>query len=196
MPPKPKYTREQIVATALQVVSQKGAQALTAKELGNALGMSTSPIFTVFDSMLEVQAAVAEAAMARFESYAHRTGGEMPPFKQVGMQMIRFAKEEPQLYRLVFMSPNRNVKSFDDIYAQLGSVADECLEAIQRDYALSPADARCLFEHTWIYTFGIGVLCATGMCSFSEEQASTMLTQDFTAMLNLLKTAPGAAASR
>ena len=55
MPPKPKFTKEEIVQTALQVVSQKGVEALTAKELGDALGSSSRPIFTVFNSMKEVQ---------------------------------------------------------------------------------------------------------------------------------------------
>ena len=34
MPPKPKFTREEIVQTALGIVSKKGEEALTAKELG------------------------------------------------------------------------------------------------------------------------------------------------------------------
>lgn len=187
MPPKPKYTREEITAAALEVVSQKGIAALTAKELGHALNTSTTPIFTVFDSMQDVQNEVKAAAMARFEAYAHKTGADMPIFKQIGMKMILFAKEEPWLYQLVFMSANSDVRSFDDIYARLGTVADECLDTIRRDYGLSDTDARTLFEHTWIHTFGIGVLCATGMCHFSDEQVSQMLTQDFTAMMTLLK---------
>ena len=48
MPPKPKFTREEIVQTALDIVSRKGVEALTAKELGDALGSSARPIFTVF----------------------------------------------------------------------------------------------------------------------------------------------------
>ena len=35
MPPKPKFTKEEIVQTALEVVSQKGAAALTAQELAD-----------------------------------------------------------------------------------------------------------------------------------------------------------------
>lgn len=189
MPPKPKYTREQIVSAALGVVSRQGIDALTAKELAHALDTSTTPIFTVFTSMQEVQGAVKDAALQRFETYAHRAVGELPLFKQIGMRMIHFAKEEPQLYRLVFMSRNAEVKSFEGIYAHLGGVADECLAAIRRDYGLSAESARALFEHLWIHTFGIGVLCATGMCDFSMEQISRMLTEDFTAMLRMLKSA-------
>ena len=72
MPPKPKFARDEIVQAALTIVSEKGVEALTAKELGDALGASARPIFTVFASMKEVQDAVREAAMRRFESYAEQ----------------------------------------------------------------------------------------------------------------------------
>ena len=84
MPPKAKFTKEQITKAALGVVSEKGVQALTAKELGAALGTSTTPIFTVFNSMQEVQDAVMLAAMERFEEYAHKAAHLGPVFKQVG----------------------------------------------------------------------------------------------------------------
>ena len=187
MPPKAKFTKEQITKAALGVVSEKGAQALTAKELGAALGTSTTPIFTVFNSMQEVQDAVMLAAMERFEEYAHKAAHIKPVFKQVGMQMILFAKEEPKLYQLIFMSSIGEAQSFDDIYAHLGSLADECLDVLQKDYDLSKDNAKTLFEHVWIHTFGIGALCATGVCDFSHKQIAEMLTQDFTAMMMLMK---------
>ena len=187
MPPKAKFTKEQITKAALGVVSEKGAQALTAKELGAALGTSTTPIFTVFNSMQEVQDAVMLAAMERFEEYAHKAAHIKPVFKQVGMQMILFAKEEPKLYQLIFMSSISEAQTFDDIYAHLGSVADECLDVLQKDYDLSKDNAKTMFEHVWIHTFGIGALCATGVCDFSHEQIAEMLTQDFTAMMMLMK---------
>lgn len=187
MPPKPKFTKEEIVSAALSAVSKNGIDFLTAKSLGNVLNTSATPIFTVFNSMREVQDAVKIAAMEHFETYARKVGTDMPIFKQVGMQMILFAKEEPQLFKLIFMSQNSNVKSFEDIYAHLGSIAEECLNTIQKDYNLSEKDAKTLFEHSWIHTYGIGALCATGMCDFSKEQISSMLTQDFTAMMMLLK---------
>ena len=187
MPPKAKFTKEQITKAALGVVSEKGVQALTAKELGAALGTSTTPIFTVFNSMQEVQDAVMLAAMERFEEYAHKAAHLGPVFKQVGMQMILFAKEEPKLYQLIFMSSISEAQTFDDIYAHLGSVADECLDVLQKDYDLRKDDAKTMFEHVWIHTFGIGALCATGVCDFSHEQIAEMLTQDFTAMMMLMK---------
>ena len=183
MPPKPKFTKEEIVAAALELVSEKGIEALTARELGVRLGSSARPIFTVFNSMEEVQEEVRAAALKRFESYAEKAMHYTPVFKQVGMQMILFAIEEPKLYQLVYMSENAGATDFESIVERLGDVAQLCVDVIQRDYSLSEKDAKALFEHVWIYTFGIGALCATGMCRFSQEEIIQMLGQDFMAML-------------
>ena len=53
--------------------------------------------------------------------------------------------------------------------------------------ALTPEQARVLFEHVWIYTYGVGVLCATRMCHFSNEALGRMLTTQFQAMMLLVK---------
>ena len=187
MPPKPKFTKEAIIEAALELVSEKGMSALTSRDLGSRLGSSARPIFTVFNSMEEVQEEVKKAAIKRFESYAEKAIHYTPAFKQIGMQMILFAKEEPKLYQLGFMIENHNNHSFDDIYERLGDVAIQCVDVIQKDYGLSEADAKKLFEHVWIHTFGIGALCATGMCDFSEEQIIEMLGHDFVAMLVHIK---------
>ncbi|MDY5987040.1 MAG: helix-turn-helix domain-containing protein, partial [Lachnoclostridium sp.] len=66
MPPKPKFTRDEIVAAALDMVSERGMEALTARDLGQRLGSSARPIFTVFENMEEVQKEVRKAAMQRY----------------------------------------------------------------------------------------------------------------------------------
>lgn len=188
MPPKPKFTKDEIVQTALEVVSRKGVEALTAKELGCALGSSARPIFTVFNSMKEVQTEVRAAAMRRFERFAEQKLPDMPLFKQIGMRMVLFGAKEPKLYQLLFMQENRNAVRFDDVFGELGISAETCIRSIQEAYRLTEAEAKLLFENVWIYTFGIGALCATRMCLFSEERLGEMLSTEFQAMMLLVKT--------
>ena len=188
MPPKPKFTREEIVDAALSIVSERGVDALTARELGERLDSSARPVFTVFKNMEEVQAEVRAAAMRRFEAFAPADeDGDMPLFKQVGVRMVRFGLQEPKLYQLLFMQENCGADSFDGVFSALDTAADLCIDVLCRDYALSRAEARALFETVWIYTFGVGALCATGVCRFSEERLSQMLTTEFQAMLTLVK---------
>lgn len=187
MPPKPKFTREEIIDAALKIAADRGLKALTSRELGAALGSSARPIFTVFDSMDEVHSEVRRAAMARFEGYTSRAKNGTPIFKQVGLQMILFAEEQPKLFRLLFMSENSEARSFDDLFATLGDTAVLCIEVIQSEYSLNYDEAMLLFRNVWIYTYGLGALIASGTCRFAEKDIREMLSREFTAMLMLIK---------
>lgn len=183
MPPKPKFTKEEIVSAALNLVSESGIESLTARELGARLGSSARPIFTVFSGMEDLQIEVRAAAMRRFETTTIDCADALPPFKRIGMKMILFGINEPHLYRLLFMQENKTAVSFEDIFKTLGATAVQCIEAIERDYALCKTEAKLLFETVWIHTFGIGTLCASKMCKLSEEQLGDLLTVEFEAVM-------------
>lgn len=187
MPPKPKFTREEIAAAALRVISMNGINSLTAQALGKELGSSSRPIFTVFKNMEEVRQEVRVAALQHFERFAVKAVHYTPAFKQFGMQMILFALEEPNLYQLLFMEGDGQTHSFKEVFANLGEPAGVCIGILQKEYGLSENEAMVLFRHVWIYTYGVGSLCATGMCRFTEEEINDLLGQDFMAMLIRIK---------
>ena len=187
MPPKPKFTRDEIVAAALDMVSERGMEALTARDLGQRLGSSARPIFTAFENMEAVQTEVRKAAMQRFNDYTNTGVHYTPAFKQFGMQMILFAKEEPKLFQLLFMTENEKARSFEDIFEELGDMSKLCINVIMKDYQLSEQDAMQLFKHVWIHTFGIGALCAAKVCDFDEKEVSEMLTESFIGMMIVVK---------
>lgn len=187
MPPKPKFTKDEIVAAALDMVSEQGMEALTARDLGQRLGSSARPIFTVFENMEAVQKEVRKAAMQRYNDYTNKGVHYTPAFKQFGMQMILFAKEEPKLFQMLFMTENEKAKSFEDIFEELGDMSKLCIEVIVKDYQLAEQDAMQLFKHVWIHTFGIGALCAAKVCDFDEKEVSEMLTESFIGMMMVVK---------
>lgn len=187
MPPKPKFTKDEIVAAALDMVSERGMEALTARDLGQRLGSSARPIFTVFENMEAVQKEVRKAAMQRFNDYTNEGVQYTPAFKQFGMQMILFAKEEPKLFQMLFMTENEKAKRFEDVFEELGDMSKLCIELIIKDYQLAEQEAMQLFKHVWIHTFGIGALCAAKVCDFDEKEVSEMLTESFIGMMMVVK---------
>ena len=187
MPPKAKYTREEIIDIAVDLAAERGINALTARELGAALGTSSRPIFTAFRNMDEVIMEVRKAALARFEVYARKAMEFTPVYKELGVQMIAFATEQPKLYRLLFMTEKPEAENFDDVFANLGDMATLSVEVIQRDYELSYENAKLLFKHNWIHTYAIGALIATGVCKFKPSEIQDMLSREFVAMLMLIK---------
>ncbi len=183
MPPKAKFTREQIVKAALDIVERDGADALTARALGQALKSSARPIFTVFDSMDDVRAAAVDAAKSVYAEYVARGLAESPAFKGVGTEYIRFAAEKPKLFRLLFMSERDGATDVNTVLGAIDDSAPAILQSIIDGYSLDRAAAERLYLHLWLYTHGIAALIATGVCEFTAGDISDMLTSVFVGML-------------
>lgn len=181
MPPKPKFTREELVMAALDMVRKDGIAALTARDLGARLGTSARPIFTAFANMEELKNEVAKAAAAFFKSYAEHFTEYVPAFKQMGMQMVSFAKEEPHLFAFLFMQKNPSASG------DLEELERECTEILEREHDLSAEDAKMLFAQVWTFTFGLSVFSAMGVYAFEEEEISEMLTREFTGAVLMIK---------
>ena len=187
MPPKPKFSKEEIIDAALDIVSRDGVAALTARELGEKLGCSSSPIFTVFKSMDEVMQAIRVEAMRRYDKYVSRARDYYPSFKAIGILMLRYAKEQPKLFQLLFMTENAQARRFDDVFDALGETAKLCIEFVTDDYGLTEEQARFLFQYVWTFTYGVSAMSATGMCDFSEDELISMLGNEFMSVMSFIK---------
>lgn len=187
MPPKAKYTREEIIEKAFEMTRENGIDSVAARELGKQLGTSSSPIFTAFKNMEELQGEVRKKAMKEFESCVSDAMNYTPAFKYVGMKMIEFAMREPKLFQLLYMREHDGSQSFAMLVEKLGDTVGVCIEIMQRDYDLSREDAELLFQQTWLHTFAICVLVAGKVCTLSMEEISRILSVEFQGILMLIK---------
>lgn len=187
MPPKSKYTREEIVAKAFEMARVRGIDAVVARELAKELGTSTSPIFTTFKNMEELQQEVRKLALKEFESYVSDALNFTPAFKYVGMKMIEFAMREPKLFQLVYMREHDGSQSFAMLVEELGDTVGVCIEIMQKEYTLSREEAEVIFRQVWLHTFGICVLVAGKVCWLTPEEISEMLSMEFKGALMLIK---------
>lgn len=187
MPPKAKFTKEEIIEAALEIVRSEGFSALTARALGEKLGSSARPVFTVFQSMEEVQQAVIDAAKALYREYVRRGLADTPAFKGVGTQYILFSVNEPRLFQLLFMKEQTNIPGLSSVLPVIDESYDAILSSVMDGYDLPRETAERLYRHLWIYTHGIAALCATKMCRFTPEEISVMMTEVFKGLLISLK---------
>lgn len=191
MPPSAKFTKEEIVAAALGIVRASGFDALTARALGTALGSSPRPIFTVFQSMEEVQQAAMQAARSLYNSYIAEAFGPNraypQKFKSVGAQYIRFAGEEPKLFQLLFMRTQETVPNLSQVLGLIEENYGAILGSIQEEYGLGAEEAKKLYWHLWIYSHGVASLCATKMCRFTGAEIGEMMTEVCVSLLRSMK---------
>ena len=176
MPPKCKFTREQVVEAALAVTRAQGAEAVTARSVAAGLGASPKVIFSLFRNMEELHAEVLRAADSLYRRRISEgmSSGEYPPYKGSGMAYVRFAREEKQLFRLLFMRD----RSSETIGEDRESVRPQ-LELIEKNLGLDE-DAAYLFHlEMWLYVHGIAAMLATSYLDWDMALVSRMLTDGF-----------------
>ena len=182
MPPRAKFTREQIIDTALDIVRKEGKDALSARSLGKALGTSSAPVFTAFESMEEVQEEVIKAAKALYAGYISQGLEQTPAFKGAGLQYILFAKNEPELFQLLFMSGN-GTEDLPHFLPATDENAPFVLSALEKAQNLDNATARKIYNHMAVYAFGIAVLFAKKAYIFTMEEVGDMLSEVFVSLM-------------
>ena len=189
MPPKVKFPRERIVAAALDVAGQKGIDAVTAREVARALGVSVGPIFTCFDTMEQLRAEVYRTAKDRYRACIERGLAEDIPFLGVWRQYLRFAKAEPQLYRLLFLTPPGGVSGGATEALRLSQ--ELARESLMRIYRMDAHTADCYFRDLWLAAFGFATLIVTDDCPYTEEEMLAVGTEISLAVCKAYKEIPG-----
>lgn len=174
MPPKVKVTKEDIINVTVDIVRKCGADVINARTVASVLNCSTQPIFSNFATMDELRLAVVEKADALCQEYMRREveRKEFPVYKANGMAYIRFAKEEKELFKLLYMRDRSGESMEED--------GDGRMESIVRDNTGLDSDQAKLFHlEMWAYVHGIAAMFATGFLNLDLELVSKMLTDSY-----------------
>ena len=173
MPPKPQNTKDSIVAAALELVRSRGADALNARALAKALGCSTQPIFSNFDAMDDLRLAVVDGANSVCDGYIARESerSDVLPYKAAGLGLIRFAAEEPELFKLLYMRDRRG-EEIGDGRKELRPM----IELIRRQTGLGEEEAYRFHIEMWVFVHGFATMIATGFLKWDEQSVGNMMT--------------------
>lgn len=176
MPPRVRVTREDILEAAMRIMRRDGAKAINARAVAAEIGCSTQPIFSNFDSIEELKDVVFTDAVNRYRRYLQRemVNPHYPLYKASGMGYIRFAEEEPQLFRELFM--NRVEEGPQDRGWEVG------VDTLMSSTGLDREEAEQFHTEMWIFVHGIAVMLATDFVRFSYEQICSMLTDVYTGL--------------
>lgn len=179
MPPITKITKQEIIEEALKMTEERGITSINARDVAKKLGCSTQPIFSSFSNMEELKIEVKKSARQQYNRYIEEGMKEEVPYKGTGKAYIRFAKEKPKLFQLLFMNDERKETNYiieDDNKSKIN-------ELVQKVTGLNLEEAERFHNEIWIFTHGIATLVATKSLEFSEKEIDTMLTDIFIAFM-------------
>ncbi|PWM50949.1 MAG: TetR/AcrR family transcriptional regulator [Bacillota bacterium] len=169
MPPKAKLTKQDIQASATELVRERGIAGLTAKALAAKLKCSTQPIFWAYENMEEVRRSVRDEALQRFGEYLREPQEGASAYLSVGLNYIRFAEEEKELFKLLFMSEDG-----EDILTAHKEMP-YVLSVIEQTENISGKEAQNVYEEMWMLSHGIATMIATGTARFTKERIRGIL---------------------
>lgn len=186
MPPKIKISKEEILQEAFLYVRENGYERLNARDLAKRLGCSVHPIFRTFVTMDGLKEAVYQLAEDYYNNQMIAAEKEENGFFQMGMTYIAFAKNETNLFRMLFMSNAFQKQSMMDI---VGSTYgdDEVIEMIGQMTGLSKKSAKELYAGIWLTTHGIAAMFATNQCRYDDEEIKRLLNNSFMGLVMKLK---------
>lgn len=176
---KEKYTKEELVGKAVEMVREKGFDNLGIRSLADYSGVSTQPICRHFGNIKELNACVLSAINDLYEDFLKKEvqSGQYPPYKASGIGYVNFARKEPELFKALFMRSRKN---------EDGKKEDAAFDAISRKvaerYKIDYADARKFHLMMWLVVHGIATQIATEYLNLSEADVSDILTESFTAL--------------
>ncbi len=174
---KETVTYKIITEAAFEMAKDEGFEAITARKLANRIGCSTQPIFRVFTNMEDLWNTVYGMASDYFlEYYNDFSKISDVPFCNLGLAYINFAREEQNLFRLLFVSDVKNKKS---LYELLNGKSGNVMNEINNAKMMGCRDAQGMFMKMWIFIHGAACMCLTGDYDLGEKETKELLENSY-----------------
>lgn len=176
MPAKKQISKETIIETALNLVKERGMDSLNAREIAVRCNCSTQPIYLSFKNIGELKAELHKQIVETYYKYIRDevASGKYPEYKGTGMGYIRFAKEQKEFFKHLFMRNRDGEKTIDED----SGFKDEVFKIMQ-SIGLYHDKAVTLHTHMWVWVHGIATMYATGYLNWEWDTVSAMLTDAF-----------------
>lgn len=174
------FTRNDVISSALEIIRKDGSEALSARSICRQMGSSVTPLFTLFTNMEDIANETQKEAEKIFKDYMRDVSEYSPSFKEFGMRLVRFSREEPRLYKYLFIDRHTKVISSDKLII-------ECMKELVPGTEFTDVQICIILNQMKIFTSGLALLSTKTPELFDEESVSMQLSIQFTALFAMFK---------
>lgn len=181
MPPVKKFSKEEIIDVTYELIKNEGMDAVNARRIASILGCSVQPIFHNFTSMEDLNNFVLEKIYNKYKEYMNNGRNcKIKPYKQMGLAYIKFAKNYPEFFKILFMKQTNlnaeNVILNDDL-------GNDVIKTGQQLTGLDEKEQQQFHIKVWIFTHGIACMVATKTVDFTDSEIEKLLEESIRQML-------------
>lgn len=178
MPAKIKATKEMIINAAFEIAREMGAENINARTVSERLNCSTQPVMYHFTTIEELKRAVyAKADLYHSEYLMNIRNQQNGAMLGIGLNYIRFAIEEPHLFRFLFQSNFFNGTTMIELID-----AEELmpvLSAMQKALEMSMEQTKKVFLTVFLFAHGYASIIANNTLKYDEDIIKDQLEQAY-----------------
>ena len=179
---KEQITKQIILEGAFNLLKEQGSEMVTARKLAAYIGCSTQPIFRVYQNMEELNAELFEKAKAYYENYCNEfEKGNVIPFVDLALCYIQFAKDELNLFRLLFLTKHDDENTMYDLIN--GKEHSFVINEIKKIPNLNMSHAGDIFMKIFIFMHGMACMAICGELDLSKEEILPTLEETIQSFL-------------
>ena len=179
MPPRAKITKDMVVDAAFAVARKTGAENISARTVSNELNCSTQPVMYHFETIETLK----RAAYKKTDEYHTKYLMNIPETQEdvmlgIGLNYIRFATEEPNLFRFLFQSGFAAQHSLSEMInsEELMPV----LSVMQKAMNINIEQMKEVFITLALFVHGYASILVNNFLEYDENLIATHLERVYT----------------
>ena len=165
-----------IVEAGFEIARELGLEKVSARPVSERLGCSTQPVMYHFKTIEELRKAVYQRADAYHTAEITKTQGDHPML-DIGLNYIRFAHREQQLFRLLFQSNGLTGKSLSELMDAEETVP--LIMAVSQAAGIDAAQAKRVFRMLFLFVHGYASVLANNALVYEESVIAADLRRAF-----------------
>ena len=181
MPAAKKVSKDVILDAEINVLRDDGYSAINARSVAKKLGCSTQPIYFSFRNMNELKAALTERAIQMHTQHVRDSlrihAGNDSRYSSYGMGFVKFAAEEKQLFRWLYLEGEQLGPYQNDV------LLSEVIAVIVDEFGYSEEVARRFHQDMVYFTYGLAILANTDHLHLTEPELREALRREFRALI-------------
>jgi len=178
MPPKPKITKQMILDAAFKIIRNAGVDKITARSISEQLGCSTQPVLYYYDTVDAIKKEAYNMTDEYHSNYIMNMENDYGnPMLTIGMNYIRFAVEERNLFHFLFQTNEFSGESITGLIDSEDNIP--VLEVLQRELNATIEETKNIFSTLFIFAHGYASLYANNKMDYDEETVVSALKKVF-----------------
>lgn len=181
MPPIPKISKEMILEGSLDIISKDGIENLNVRSIASKLNCSTQPIMYHYKNMNLLKEELYEM-VSKYHSEFLMKESNIDPLLNIGLQYIKFANEEKNLFKFLFQSDKFSNFNVEDLIDD--SNPTDIFDVIKDEANLNEKQIKEMFTILFITVHGIASLLANNSMTYNENECIRILENVFNSINN------------